>query len=76
MILSRDQLTALDQGAAVAVTIAERECVVLRKDVFEKVPVLKYDDSEMDPRETYPAVLRAWDQEDNSDDHEVYKRET
>ncbi len=73
MILSADQLKALQSGSPVPVKLDGTDCVVLRKDLYDKVKGLIYDDSEMDPRETYPAVLAAWDQDDNPDDYESYQ---
>ncbi len=73
MNLSGDQLKALQSGSPVPLNLDGTDCVVLRKDVYEKVKRLIYDDSEMDPRETYPAVLAAWDQDDSPNDFECYR---
>ena len=56
MILSPDQLKALDQGQAVPVSIDQRECVVVRRDVYDRTKDSSYDDAEMDPSEAYPFV--------------------
>ncbi len=75
MNLSGDQLKALQSGSPVPLNLDGTDCVVLRMDVYDKVKKLIYDDSEMDPdpRETCPAVLAAWDQDDNPDDCESYR---
>jgi len=66
MILSVDQRKAVQQGAAVPVTVDETECVVIRKDVYEEITQRTYDDSEVDVREAYPlmdavAKQEGWD---------------
>ena len=66
MILSVDQRKAVQQGAAVPVTVDETECVVIRKDVYEKITQRTYDNSEVDVREAYPlmdavAKQEGWD---------------
>jgi hypothetical protein len=73
MILSADQLSAIQRGSPVPINLDGTDCVVLRKDLYDKVKGLIYDDSEVDPREMYPAVLSAWDQDDNPDDYESYQ---
>jgi len=67
MILSADQLKALDQGQAVRVNIDERECVVVRRDVFDRAKDSSYDDTEMDPSEAYPLVDEVMAQDDADD---------
>ncbi|MEO8496863.1 MAG: hypothetical protein ABI614_17470 [Planctomycetota bacterium] len=64
MILSGDQLKALGQGEPIPVTIDETECIVIHRDVFDRLKNLLYDDSEMKPRETYAAILNAIDSHD------------
>ncbi len=66
MILSVNQRKAVQQGEAVPVTVNETECVVIRKDVYEKITQRTYDDSEVDVREAYPlmdavAKREGWD---------------
>lgn len=73
MTLSADQLKALQSGSLVPLTLDGTDCVALHKDLYDKVKGLIYDDSEMDPRETYPAVLSAWDQDNNTDNYANYK---
>lgn len=75
MNLSSEQVEAIREGEPVRVTSDEvgTVCVVLRADVYDRVKNLIYDDSEMDPREAYPAVLRAWDEEGCPEDAELYR---
>jgi len=71
MILSADQLKAIQHGEAVPVTVEKAECVVIRKDVYDKVKELVYDDSEVDICEAYPlmdAVARQEGWDDASED--------
>jgi hypothetical protein len=45
MNLTVEQQQAIDQGEPVPLTVDGRECVLIRKDVYEHVKTL-YDDSE------------------------------
>ena len=75
MDLSNDEIQALDQGDAVSIVVDGRECVVLRRDIYDRVKrVVEYD--EMNPEESYPAILAAWDQEKDPglDAYQDYKR--
>jgi len=77
MDLTNEQLQALDHGGAVPVIVDGRHCVVLRQEIFDRVKrAVEYDDSDMSPEEAYPAVLRAWDQEEDPglDVYQDYKR--
>jgi hypothetical protein len=67
MNLSTDQLKALDRGQAVPLKIDKRECVVVRRDVYERVKDLSYDDTEMDPAEAYPFVNEVMADDDAND---------
>ncbi len=69
MVFSPAQLKALDEGRAVVVKIAEKVCVVLRKEVYEQeMKLLTPDDSDFDVREMEPllADLASEDWEDAS----------
>jgi hypothetical protein len=73
MNLSPEQLQALEHGSCVPVVVQGREYVMLSREVYERVKrVLEYDDSES-PRETYPAVLKAWDAYGSPDDATLYQ---
>lgn len=66
MVLSVNQRSAVHQGEVVPVTVDETECVVIRKDLFQKIIQRTYDDSEVDVREAYPlmdavAKQEGWD---------------
>ena len=62
MDLSNDQVQALDHGDVVPVTVAGRQCVILRREIYDRVKSV-IDDPEMPAEEAYPAILSAWDQE-------------
>lgn len=64
MVLSAQQLQAIEQGEAVELTLDGTRCVVVRKDVYQTVASA----AEPNARETYPAVLKALDQFDESPD--------
>lgn len=75
MDLTNDEMQALDQGRAVPIVLGGRECVVLSRDVYDRVKrVVEY--SEMAPEDAYPAVLAAWDQEQDPglNAYQDYKR--
>jgi hypothetical protein len=75
MNLTAEQVIAVNEGQPVSVTPPEvgAECVLLRADVYARIKNLIYDDSEMDPREAYPAVLAAWNEEGCPEDAELYR---
>ncbi len=77
MVLTSEQVRAIDHGEAVPVSIDGRSCVVLRQDVYDRVKrVTDFNDSDMSPEETYPAILAAWDQDEDPglDAYQDYKR--
>ena len=57
MILTAQQLQAIDNGETIEVTIGSTPCVVVRQDVYQRTSPF----AEPGPRETYPAVLKALD---------------
>jgi hypothetical protein len=75
MNLTAEQVVAVQDGQPVSVVPPEvgAECVLLRADVYARLKHLIYDDAEMDPREAYPAVLKAWDEEGCAEDAELYR---
>lgn len=73
MNLTTEQQQAIVSGEAVEAAVNGVTCVVLRKDIYERVKRVLYDDSEMDPRETYEAVLQAWDDQGSPEDGELYR---
>ena len=81
MNLTSEQVRAIREGAPVPIIPPEvgDECVVLRRDAYEKIKHLLYDDdSEVDPARFYPLVS-AITAEDDADDpalesYQKYKR--
>jgi hypothetical protein len=57
--LSTDQIRALENGAAVPVTINHTRCVLLRTDIYERVQAL------LDSEDVYPLLdetfRKGWD---------------
>ena len=58
MNLTSEQQQAIAEGVPVPVIVNQTECILVRKDVFERIH------DEFDPRLTYAAVLKAWDADD------------
>jgi len=48
--LSTDQIRALENGAAVLITINHTRCVILRTDIYERVQAL------LDIEDAYPLI--------------------
>jgi hypothetical protein len=46
MTLSIEQAQAIEQGRALPLTINDTPCVVLRKDIYERLSGKAYDDSD------------------------------
>jgi hypothetical protein len=80
MDLTSEQIQAIREGAHVAVVPPEvgEECVVLRRDAFEKIKNPIYDDSEADPARLYPVVSAIMAEDDANDpaleSYQKYKR--
>jgi hypothetical protein len=73
MILSSDQLQSLELGESILIKIDNKECVVVPKDVFERMQ----ETFVATPRETYAAVLQAIDtDEDDTDQYLDYLNES
>jgi hypothetical protein len=70
MNLSPQQIEALDHGEAVPVVIEGRKCVMVMQEVYDRVKRV-IDDT--DPRDTYPAVIKAWDAYGSPDDATLYQ---
>ncbi|MDB5385833.1 MAG: hypothetical protein JWM11_1479 [Planctomycetaceae bacterium] len=68
MNLTIEQIEAVKDGELVRIADSEIgfDCVVLRADVYERVKTRAADCS--DPRETYAAVLKVLDANDESTD--------
>jgi hypothetical protein len=74
MNISAEQKQAVESGQAVPLVVDGTACVLIRQDVFDRVKRIVYDD--FDPEETYEAVLKAWDEEEDPglDAYQDYKR--
>jgi hypothetical protein len=71
MNLTTDQQRAVREGDAVAVTIDDTECVLLRRDIFDRVRrVVEYDDSAWSDAEKR-AILRSFGEKAGWDDPEL-----
>ena len=69
MNLSPEQIQALDDGEAVPVVVDGRECMVLVRELYDRVRKV----IEPDLREIYPAVVKAWDAYGSPDDATLYQ---
>jgi hypothetical protein len=78
MNLTSEQVQAIREGEAVPVVPPEvgEECVVLRRNAYEKIKHLLDDESEPDPTGFYP-IVGATMAEDDADDPalESYQKE-
>lgn len=59
MNLTVEQLDAVQAGQPVEVTIEQTTCVVVRKDVFERVKNLVYDAGDWTPEEMRELLARS-----------------
>ncbi|HUQ68151.1 MAG TPA: hypothetical protein VM165_01435 [Planctomycetaceae bacterium] len=68
MTLTSEQAAAVKDGEPIRVTPPEvgADCVLVRADVYDRVRSLVETGGDFQPRETYPAVLKALDQIDES----------
>ena len=67
MHVSAGQRQALERGEAVMTLVEGIECVVLRRDVYERIKSLLEVRSEIDVREFYPLIHDAMRQDDAND---------
>ena len=80
MNFTNEQVQAIRDGCPVPIIPPEvgEECVVVRRDAYEKVKHLLYDDSEADPTRFYPLVSRIMAEDDAHDpaleSYQKYKR--
>ena len=61
-----DQQAALVSGEPVPCMVSDTECVVVRKDVYERMQHVSYDDSEWTPEEMIALAERAFDDAHNA----------
>ena len=71
MELTAEQLQTIENGEVVHVEVNGMSCVLVQEDVYNRVHAVFDDD--LDPRETYAAVLKAWDMDGSAEDAELYK---
>ena len=72
MTLTSEQAVAVKEGEPVTVMPPEvgAECVLVRADVFAQ---LRYLVDEFNPRDAYPAILKAWDSAGSPEDGDLYR---
>ena len=68
MNLTSEQVQAIREGAHVPIVPPEvgEECIVLRRDAYEKIKHLLYDDGDVDPA-IYPLVSAIMAEDDAED---------
>jgi hypothetical protein len=66
MTLTSDQLAALKSGQVVPCLLGQTECVVIRKDIFERMQRARYDDSDWTPEEMLAMAERTFDDADQA----------
>ena len=64
--LSPDQESALASGEPVPCLVSDTECIVVRKDVFERMQHVAYDDSELTAGEMIAMAEHAFDDADTA----------
>ena len=69
MNLTSEQKQAIDHGQAVPLTVEGRDCVLISRDVYDRVKRV----IDEDPRETYPAAIKAWDAYGSPEDATLYQ---
>ena len=58
MHLTSDETHAIENGQVVPVAVNSTDCVIMRKDIFERVKYLIYDDSELSHEEMQHLLAR------------------
>lgn len=66
MILTKQQEEAVQNGDAVPIQIGKSECIVIRRDVYDRAVVRSYDDSEMTDNELQAIAARTLDELDTA----------
>lgn len=64
--LSAEQRTAIEGGEPVQCVVDRTECVVVRKDIYERMQRVAYDDSELTPEEMLAMAERAFNDADTA----------
>jgi hypothetical protein len=60
MTLTSEQTKSLADGGVVPLTIEQTPCVIVRKDVFERMRPIEYDDSEWTDEELVALAARTF----------------
>lgn len=66
MNLTAEQISALTSGEPVPCVLDHTECVVVRKDVFERMQHVSYNDGELTSEEMIAMAERAFDDADTA----------
>jgi hypothetical protein len=67
MVLTTEQLQAIEKGEPVPVTIGHTECVLIRKDRFRGTKTLTYDASEWTEKEFSAVAEQMFDELDHAE---------
>jgi hypothetical protein len=67
MTLTSEQAKLLKSGSAVPLTIEQMPCVVVRKDVFDKLSAIEYDDSDWTDEEKSLLAARTFAELDQAE---------
>jgi len=67
MTLTPEQLRAIQSGQPVSVTVDQTDCVVVRKDVFQKIRQVAYDDSDWSDDELEAVAAQTFDALDDAE---------
>ena len=65
MNVSEEQLHAIEQGKAVSIRVGKTDCVVVRRDVYQKIQQVAYDDSDWSDEEMEALAVEMFDALDN-----------
>lgn len=65
MNVSKEQIQAIEQGKAVSIMVGETDCVVIRRDVYEKAQRFAYDDGDWSAKEIEALAADMFDGLDN-----------
>ena len=67
MTLTRDQKNAVEHGQAVPITLDGTDCIVVRRDVYERLSRAEYDDTEWHEDELRALASRTFDEADTAE---------
>ena len=69
MTLTSEQIQAIKEGEPVVFMPPEigEQCIVIRKDVYQRLVHLEYDDREIDAARLYPMIGRIMEEDDAND---------